>query len=133
MKLSRPFLHTARIAVAVLFWPVLAFVVWGEVLAPEDVPVIRDINDKILHINAYFILAAMAAATLKKRRTALAAGLGLILMGGVLEIVQGVIGRDMSIYDELANAGGVILGGTLARIVIEPLLSRFDAWSNPEE
>jgi VanZ family protein len=128
MKLSRPFLHTARIAVAVLFWPVLAFVIWGEVLAPEGVPVIQDINDKVLHLNAYFILAAMAAATVKQRRTAVAAGLGLILLGGMLEIVQGAVGRDMSIYDEYANTGGVILGGTLARIVIEPLLRRFDAW-----
>jgi VanZ family protein len=127
MSLSRPLLHAARIAIAVLFWPVLAFVVWGEVLAPDSVPVIDRINDKVLHFNAYFILAAMAAAVFKNRRPVVLAVIGLIALGGALEIVQGLTGRDMSIYDELANTAGAISGSLLARMAIEPLQRAFRA------
>jgi VanZ family protein len=42
-------------------------------------------------------------------------GLGLILLGGVLEIVQSYVGRDPSIYDELANMAGVLAGTVCAR------------------
>jgi hypothetical protein len=53
------FLHAVRLANAVLFWPVLAFVLWGE-LRPEVPRVLQGINDKALHFGAYFILGAMA-------------------------------------------------------------------------
>jgi len=127
MTFSRPFLHTLRIAVAILFWPVLALVIWGEVLAPEGLSIFAYFNDKVLHFNAYFIMAAMAAAAFRRRRGVIAAVLSLILLGGVLEIVQQFTGRDASVYDELANAAGAILGGILARIAVEPLRRRFGA------
>jgi VanZ family protein len=127
MTFSRPFLHTLRIAVAILFWPVLALVIWGEVLAPEGLSIFAYFNDKVLHFNAYFIMAAMAAAAFRRRRGVIAAVFSLILLGGVLEIVQQFTGRDASVYDELANAVGAILGGILARIAVEPLRRRFGA------
>jgi VanZ family protein len=83
------------------------------------------VNDKLLHFTAYFGLAAMAAAGLKSRSSALKAVIALILLGGVLEIVQGLVGRDMSVFDELTNAAGAVVGGFLARLVIEPLRRRF--------
>lgn len=49
------------------------------------------------------------------------AGLGLIVLGGVLEIIQGFIGRDMSIYDEFANTAGVLVGVFVARAIVETL------------
>jgi len=36
--------------------------------------------------------------------------LGLVLMGGALEIIQGFTGRDADIFDELANTIGVLSG-----------------------
>jgi VanZ family protein len=128
MKLSRTDFHAARIVDAVVFWPMLAFVIWGELSAPSNLPLIHNFNDKIQHFSAYFILSAMAAAAVKRRGTAICACAGLILLGGILEIVQGFTGRDMSIYDELANSAGVILGGIGARVVIEPLRRRLNAW-----
>ena len=68
----------------------------------------------------------MAAAGFKNRRVVRVASLGLIVLGGVLEIVQGFTGRDMSSYDELANAAGVIMGAVLARAIIEPLRRRLE-------
>jgi VanZ family protein len=125
MKLSRPILHKARIADAILFWPVLALVIWGEIFAPPGPGLLDRINDKILHFMAYFLLAAMASMALKSRRTAMLAVLGIIVLGGVLEIIQGYVGRDMSFYDELANTLGAIPGGIIGRLIIEPLRRQF--------
>ena len=54
------------LADAVLFWPVLAFVLWGQ-LQPDVPPVLQGINDKFLHFSAYFILGAMAGGAIKQR------------------------------------------------------------------
>jgi len=115
--------HAGRLVVEVLFWPALFLVIWGE-LSP--MPVIEGAaNDKVLHFVAYFGLAAMAGAGLKARLSAIKAVVALIVIGGLLEILQGLVGRDMSVFDELANAAGAIAGGGLARLVVEPLRRRF--------
>jgi hypothetical protein len=63
---SPAFLEALRLANAVLFWPVLAFVLWGE-LRPEVPKLLHGINDKALHFAAYFILAAMAGGAIGQR------------------------------------------------------------------
>ena len=130
MKLPRPLLHAARIADEILFYPALVLVIWGELTGtePQTLGFLGELSDKALHFIAYFGLAAMAAAGFKSRRPVVLAGLGLIVLGGVLEIVQGFTGRDMSFYDELANAGGVVAGTILARAIIEPLRNRLEYW-----
>ena len=95
MKLSRPLLHAARIADEILFYPALALVVWGELTGTEP-HILENLNDKVLHFLAYFGLAAMAGLAFKSRKTVLFVSLGLIGLGGILEIVQGFTGRDMS-------------------------------------
>ncbi len=130
MKLPRPLLHAARIADEILFYPALALVIWGELTGtePQFVDWFGNLTDKALHFIAYFGLAAMAAAGLRSRRAVFGASFGLIVLGGILEIVQGFTGRDMSFYDELANIAGVIAGAVTARLIIEPLRSRFGYW-----
>src|SRR5665213_3499045 len=121
---SRFLLHAARIADAVAFWPVLALVVWGELAADPDAgffAFLADFNDKVLHFTAYFCLSAMAAMAYRRRRPVALAVVALICLGGALEILQGIVGRDMSVYDEMANGAGAILGAILARLVVEPL------------
>ena len=49
---------------------------------------------------------------LNGRRHAVWAVLGLVVLGGALEILQGFTGRDPDIYDELANTLGAFTGGT---------------------
>jgi VanZ family protein len=119
--LSRPRLHAARLALDVLFWPALVLVVWGE-LGPNDLE--AGINDKVLHVTAYFGLAVLAAAGVRARVSAIKAVVALILFGGVLELLQGLVGRDMSLFDELANAAGALTGGLLARLIVEPIRRR---------
>jgi VanZ family protein len=91
-----------------LFGPGLALVVWGELSPSAGDPFGR--WDKLLHFTAYFGLAGMAALALRGGRRMLWAGAGLILLGGALEIIQGMTGRDMSFHDEIANTLGVLAG-----------------------
>jgi VanZ family protein len=92
-----------------LFWPALAVVVWGE-LKPQPLPLEVETPDKLLHFLAYFGLAAIAAAAFARRRAVLFALLGLVALGGALEILQGLTGRDAEWLDEAANALGASAG-----------------------
>jgi VanZ family protein len=126
MKLSHRSLHAARIVDTILLWPALALVIWGE-LTRLDPEASWPINDKLVHFLAYFSLGVMAAAALKHRRAVILAVLGLIVLGGALEIMQDLVGRDTSFLDEVANTAGAVSGAVLARLVIEPLRRRFAA------
>jgi VanZ family protein len=103
----RKLLHWLRQADALLFWPALAVVVWGEL--SHHVPHIH-VWDKLLHFTAYFGLSLMATIAVRANRRALWWALGLVALGGLLEIVQGFTGRDCDIFDEFANTLGVIAG-----------------------
>jgi VanZ family protein len=54
--------------------------------------------------------------------------IGLIGLGGVLEIIQGFVGRDMSVYDELANALGAVAGGVAGRGAVQMLRQWSGYW-----
>ena len=91
-----------------LFWPALIVVVWGE-LTPHP-PTLGGSPDKLLHFLAYFGLAGLASTALRHRRAVILAVLGLIALGGVLEILQMFTGRDAEFLDEVANGIGVLAG-----------------------
>lgn len=101
----------SRLSALWLFWPAVTVVVWGELMPDVDIP---HVWDKLLHFTAYFGLAGLASVALGSGRRALWAALGLVLLGGMLEIVQGMTGRDMSFYDEVANMLGVAAGALAA-------------------
>lgn len=103
-----------------LFWPAVALVVWGELSkGPSEIEAV--IWDKALHFTAYFGLAAMTCLALKADRRAIAATLGVILLGGVLEIAQGFTGRDPSWLDQLANSFGAVLGAGTGWLIFQLL------------
>jgi VanZ family protein len=91
---------------AILFWPALIVVVWGE-LTPH--PPRIEAPDKLLHFIAYFGLAGIAVVALG-RRYVVAVILALIVLGGALEILQMFTGRDAEWLDEAANTAGAVLG-----------------------
>lgn len=110
------FIKFSRLAAILLFWPAVALVVWGELTPGADK--MLHLWDKLEHFTAYFGLAGMAWLALGGRRRGLWAAFGLIVLGGVLEIVQGLTGRDMSLYDEVANTLGVVAGIFAARFYL---------------
>ena len=124
MKITYRSLHTARLVDAVLFWPLLALVIWGE-LADVGAVTGLQIDDKVAHFSSYFVLGLMAAAAFRERAPVRLAVLSLIVLGGVLEVVQEYVGRDRSLLDQLANTAGALTGGVVGRLIVEPLRRRF--------
>ena len=104
-----------------LFWPGVVLIVWGELTPhpPDLTPVVA--WDKAQHFIAYFGLAAMATMVVGLNRRLALAILGVILLGGVLEILQGYTGRDSDIFDFAANSFGALSGtaiGALCWVVL---------------
>ena len=114
IKLLR-FLHTASVW---LFWPGVALIVWGE-LTPQPPDVSRILDwDKAQHFIAYFGLAGMATMALGIRRILAFAVLGVIALGGALEIIQGMTGRDADVFDFVANTIGAVVGTMLGVFIL---------------
>ena len=109
------FLPWVRRAGAWLFLPALAVVAWGE-LTPSPPSFVNDLFgwDKAEHFTAYFGLCLLASLGWGLRRSLGWVVLGVILLGGVLEIVQGMVGRDADWHDELANSLGALSGLAVA-------------------
>jgi VanZ family protein len=107
-----------------LFLPALAVVIWGELKPSAQGP---EGWDKVLHFTAYFGLAGIATVALGHRRPAIWAAFALAAFGGILEIVQGFVGRDAEWGDEAANIVGVgagLAGGLFVLSVLRRLVTR---------
>ena len=113
------FLPWVRRAGAWLFLPALVVVAWGE-LTPAPPQLVGDLFgwDKAEHFTAYFGLALLASLGWGLRRSLVWILLGVILLGGALEIAQGMVGRDADWHDELANSLGATLGMALAIVYL---------------
>ena len=107
---ARKWVDLGRVAARGLLVPAILVIVWGELVPGASLP----IWDKLLHFTAYFGLGLLAWIAFHKRGYAGWAVLGIVVLGGILEIVQGYVGRDMDIYDEVANALGALSGAGLA-------------------
>lgn len=93
-----------------LFWPAVALIVWGELTPHPPDPSSFLGWDKLQHFTAYFGPASMATVVMGLRRRLVLAILGVILLGGVLEILQFYAGRDAEFLDLMANGLGTLVG-----------------------
>ena len=106
-----------RIAWRVVFFVLTALVVWLSVKAPGDTPGLP-IWDKLQHFLAYAVLGASGALGFPTRASAIVLALGLVLLGGGLEVVQLYLPeREMSLGDGVANLLGVICGTAVGYLV----------------
>ena len=102
-------------------WRFIAFLNIGIIIVLSVIPGPEHIGDifgldKILHIFAYGFTMFWCSICYPERKYILVFSSGLILMGIVLEIVQGLTGyRMLSVYDMTANSIGVFSGWVLAR------------------
>ena len=110
------FLRFSHRAAQWLVLPALAIVIWGELTPSPPNPF--DLWDKLLHFIAYFGLAGLALVAIQPGRRAMIAAAVLVLMGGALEIIQGMVGRDASWGDEFANTLGAISGCLLGWVIV---------------
>jgi VanZ family protein len=108
------FLPWLRRLGAWLFWPALAVVAWGE-LTPHPPRLEGPLMwDKLDHFIAYFGLALLAALAWGLRRSLVWVFLAVVSLGGVLEILQTIVGRDGEWGDFAANDLGALAGLGLA-------------------
>ena len=95
-------------------------------LLPGGAALMPDIDDKILHMVGFSVLAFLAISALNKPSLII----GLVIMmsgivfGGSTEILQGVIGRTMNPYDALANGVGMVIGSIVAAQFLSFMNSR---------
>jgi VanZ family protein len=67
--------------------------------------------DKVVHLLVYYIFAVLGYRMLANKRYYFYLCLGIVIYSGLIELGQSYIpGRDMSMYDLLANIVGVALG-----------------------
>jgi VanZ family protein len=110
-------MRVLRRLAARLFWPGVALIAWGE-LTPDPPAISQHIWDKAEHFIAYFGLAAMATLVIGLRRSLAWAILGVIALGGLLEILQALLGRDAEFGDFIANTIGALTGLAVAALFI---------------
>lgn len=99
------------------FWPAVAVIVWGE-LKP-DAGAEGIIWDKVLHFTAYFGLAWLATLGWGRRIRPLLILAVILALGGTLEILQAMVGRDAEWGDMLANTLGGFAGMGLAVLMFQ--------------
>jgi len=108
------FLPWVRRAGKILFWPALAVVIWGE-LTPHPPRLEGPLMwDKLDHFIAYFGLSMLSTLAWGLRRSLAGLFLGLVALGGGLEILQSLVGRDGEWGDFIANDLGILLGLAVA-------------------
>ncbi len=100
-----------------LFWAGVVGVSVASLLPRDALPPIAFVIwDKLEHVVAYAALAALGWLAYPARRNLAAIFLGLVMLGGGLELLQThVPNREATIGDAIANTLGVGLGLALVR------------------
>jgi len=114
-------------------WLMLAVVLWGT-LTPEPPPLEPPIPqfDKLEHFGAFLILTAWFCAAVRIRRRWLWIAVAFILLGGLIEIIQGWSGfRDAEWLDWAADSAGALFALWLPSLWLNRLHDRWVAGHAP--
>jgi VanZ family protein len=100
-------------------------VVIGSFL-PGDVVEIVSVNDKLMHVVAYFVLAVWFAGLYRRGLYPLV-GAALLALGVGIDLVQGLTPtRHMDVYDMVANFFGIVVGLSLSVLFFEGWCQRLE-------
>jgi VanZ family protein len=110
------------------WWTMVAAVIVGSLLPALLLPDLPPGSDKLEHLIGYALLSAAAVQLFATRSALLRAGIGLVVMGVLVEIAQGTLTttRSMDAQDALANTIGVVLGLATALTPIRDALLRLE-------
>jgi hypothetical protein len=108
-------------------WTLVAgLVVASLVTVPDEVRELGSV-DKLVHVVLYLLVMAWFVQIWSAQRVILAYAAFLVVLGIVLEILQGAGGhRTADGLDAVANAGGVVLGWMTSRTPVSGLLERLE-------
>ena len=110
------------------WWAMVGAVVVGSLLPALFLRDLPPGSDKLQHLLGYAVLAATAVQVFATRRALLCAGIGLVVMGVLVEIAQGTLTttRVLDARDALANSIGVVLGLATVRTPVRDALLRIE-------
>ncbi|MBU6298033.1 MAG: hypothetical protein KGJ79_00870 [Alphaproteobacteria bacterium] len=91
---------------------------------PHDPQMFAQVLGKILHFMIYFWFASFTTLTVSVRGSAFWPVLGLIVLGRVLEVLQGFTDGDPYIFDKCANTPEAVAGGSLGWPIVTMLRSK---------
>ena len=125
MAILKPLRHP-RFWLAMWWLAVLAVLVFC-LMPSSNLPDMPHNSDKLEHALAFFVLTA-SAVQLYARPRLRAVGIGLLLLGAAIEVVQGALTADRSAdpFDLLADVVGIVLGMATALTPGRDLLLRLD-------
>lgn len=104
-------------------------VIVASLVPAHDLPSVS-VNDKVEHISAYVALAIWFGG-LFTRRAYLWLALGLLILGGAIEIAQGLmgLGRTADVKDFLADGLGVLIGLSVCLAGFGHWVSWIERWT----
>ncbi len=114
------------------FWLVSGWILVGLVVLFLVIPSPPEtmsfhFGDKLLHVSIYAIMMLWFGLIYPPGKFYRNLGLGFIMMGIVLEFIQGLTGyRSLEYTDMTANTIGVLLGWLLAKTRLSNALSRIE-------
>lgn len=111
-----------------LWWAMVGAVIVGSLLPALFLGDLPPGSDKLQHLLGYAVLAATAVQVFATRRALLIAGIGLVVMGVLVEVAQGTLTttRLMDANDALANTLGVLMGLATALTPVRNALLRIE-------
>ena len=108
-------------------WLAVAAVIVGSLVRVPSVVDLSDGRDKVVHLLAYFALAAWFGQIYRRWPTRWLYGFAFITLGLLLEWAQGsTLWRGADRIDALANTAGVLLALALLATPFQDWLGRFD-------
>ena len=111
----------------IIGYGLVLFVIYSS-LTPSPIKVDVNYFDKYAHTFGYFVLMGWFMQVYHAKKSLYICGVLLIIMGVLLEFVQGMTGyRFFDIYDMLANTSGVLLAWLLVRTPFPKMLHYFES------
>lgn len=110
----------------IIGWLMVVLIIYGS-LAQISIHINLKQSDKLVHFGAYFILMAWFVQLYHLHYQRLLHAFGLIVLGILLEVVQGYSGyRYFEYADMMANSMGVISAYCLSWTSFSSMLFRFE-------
>ena len=113
------------VVLRILFFAVLGITIAGGVSSSGG-PRLFNYFDLVLHFGAFGALGGLLVLSFARQRW-MPGAIGLVVLGGVIELVQGTFlpGRHASALDFVADTSGVLLGVVIAQHWFREQLKRW--------
>ena len=85
---------------------VACLVAFVAAISPDPLPIEGQGGDKYLHFTTFYVLELLALITARRKR--ILPAIGLVVLGALIEVVQGMVGRDRSLWDLVADTLGIM-------------------------